>query len=440
MTEAANLPPGSQRQRWDEIDAATQRRLKRRYRAERRFQAYGIAAIIAAIGLLAFLLISIVNVGYSAFVRAELDLTIPLPEERVDPAGDSSAESLKQGEYRDLIGEQVETYVELDGFGDVRLLDELVSNRAPTILRNHVLANRELVGESVTMRLPMASVADQFIKNEESRRALPENRRQLNDKQVRWLDTLREAGVVETNFNWRFLTGSDSRSPEHAGILAALVGSLYTMAVCAALAVPIGVAAALYLEEFAPKNRWTDLIEVNINNLAAVPSIVFGLLGLAIFLNAWGLPRSAPLVGGMVLALMTLPLVIISARSSIRAVPPSIRQGALAVGASPVQTVFHHVLPLALPGILSGTIIGLAQALGETAPLLMIGMMAFITEAPGGFTEPSSALPVQVFLWSTNPERGFVEKTAGGIMVLLFFMIAMNATAVFLRRRFERRW
>jgi len=268
----------------------------------------------------------------------------------------------------------------------------------------------------------------------------PESARRLNDKEITWMRALENEGLVVNEWNRRLLFNSDSREPELAGIWGAVVGSFYTMVVTLVLSFPVAIMAAIYLEEYAPKNRFTDFIEVNINNLAAVPSIVFGLLGLAVFINTFGLPRSAPLVGGMVLALMTLPTIIIAARASLKAVPPSIREAAMGVGASPVQTVFHHVLPLAMPGILTGTIIGMAQALGETAPLLMIGMVAFVSDIPDGFTSPAAALPVQIFLWADSPERAFVERTSAAIIILLTFLILMNIIAVILRRRFERRW
>jgi len=267
-----------------------------------------------------------------------------------------------------------------------------------------------------------------------------ENARLIPDAHIVWVEQLREAGAIKTVFNTRFFTSGDSREPELAGIWGAAVGSFWTMLVTFFLSFPIGVLAAIYLEEFAPKNRMTDFIEVNINNLAAVPSIVFGLLGLSIFLGVFGVPRSAPLAGGIVLALMTLPTIIIASRAAIRAVPPSIRDAALGLGASKLQTSFHHVLPLAMPGILTGTIIGMAQALGETAPLIMIGMVAFIVDIPGGITDSASVLPVQVFRWSDFPERAFEARTAAAICVLIGFLVVMNAFAVFLRKRFERRW
>jgi phosphate transport system permease protein len=264
--------------------------------------------------------------------------------------------------------------------------------------------------------------------------------RPVSDSQIAWTERLIGEGRLETHFNMALFTNGDSREPELAGIRGALAGSFYMLVVTLLLAFPIGVAAAIYLEEFAPKNRWSDLIEVNINNMAAVPSIVFGLLGLAVFINWMALPRSAPLVGGLVLSLLTLPVIIIASRAAIQAVPPSIRQGALALGASKMQVVFHHVLPLAMPGMLTGAIIGMSRALGESAPLLMIGMVAFIVDVPEGFTDPATALPVQIFLWADSPERAFAERTSAAIIVLLCFLLIMNLAAVILRKRMERRW
>jgi phosphate transport system permease protein len=271
-------------------------------------------------------------------------------------------------------------------------------------------------------------------------RSAPEDERRLSDAQVAWVDALRADGALQLRFNRAFFTNGDSRDPEQAGVRGAVVGSFLTLLITLLLSFPIGVGAAVYLEEFAPRNRITDIIEVNINNLAAVPSIVFGLLGLAMFISFFGMPRSAPLVGGLVLTLLTLPTVIIASRAALKAVPPSIREAALGMGASRWQTVVHHVLPLAMPGVLTGAIIGMARALGESAPLLMIGMVAFIVEVPAGALDPSTVLPVQVFLWSDLPERGFVERTSGAIIVLLLFLIVMNATAVVLRNKFEKRW
>jgi phosphate transport system permease protein len=268
----------------------------------------------------------------------------------------------------------------------------------------------------------------------------PEAGRRITDREVSWLERLKQNGLIERSFNWAFFTSGDSREPELAGIRGALVGSALTLLVTLVLCLPIGVAAAIYLEEFAPKNRLTELIEVNINNLAAVPSIVFGLLGLAVFLNFFGLPRSAPLVGGLVLALLVLPTIIIASRAALKAVPPSIKEAALGVGASHQQAIFHHVLPLAMPGVMTGTIIGMAHALGETAPLLMIGMVAFIVEPARGITDAATVLPVQIYLWSDLPEIAFQAKTAAAIIVLLVFLFVMNCTEIYLRKRFERRW
>jgi phosphate transport system permease protein len=315
-------------------------------------------------------------------------------------------------------------------------LYRLVSIGAEFTLRDMVVDDPALIGTSREIWLLAHAEAGSYLKGQVSTDA-PESERRVKDLQVKWLDDLREQGRTESRFNTTFFSSGDSREPEMAGIKAALYGSLFTLLVTFCLAFPIGVMAAIYLEEFAPRNRLTDLIEININNLAAVPSIVFGLLGLAVFINFFDLPRSAPLVGGIVLSLMTLPTIIITSRAAIQSVSPSIHQAALGVGASKLQTVFHHVLPVAMPGILTGSIIGMAQALGETAPLLMIGMVAFIMDVPGGVTDPSTVLPVQIFLWADSPERGFTEKTSAAIMVLMGFLIVMNALAVYLRRRFE---
>jgi phosphate transport system permease protein len=299
--------------------------------------------------------------------------------------------------------------------------------------------NPSLVGRTLSVEIPASDDADMLMKGH-IEREVPEDSRRLSDQQIAWMDVLIERGQVEKRFNTAFFTNGDSRDPEVAGILGAAKGSFYMLMVTLGLSFPIGVAAAVYLEEFAPQNRFTDLIEININNLAAVPFIVFGLLGLAVFLNFFGMPRSAPLVGGLVLTLMTLPTIIISSRAALKSVPPSIREAALGMGASKMQTTFHHVVPLAMPGMLTGTIIGMAQALGESAPLLMIGMIAFVVDVPQGFLDPSTVLPVQIFLWADSPERAFLERTSAGIMVLLAFLILMNLVAILLRRRFERRW
>jgi phosphate transport system permease protein len=314
-----------------------------------------------------------------------------------------------------------------------------VSSGARDELRAAVTVDPALIGATHTFWLPADDEVDLYRKGRNSRDVV-EGDRNLSDAQLAWIDELAASGRVRTTFATRFLTSGDSRDAERAGIWGAVVGSFLTLVVTLTLVFPLGVSAAVYLEEFAPRNRVTDLIEVNINNLAAVPSIVFGLLGLAVFLGFFDLPRSAPLVGGLTLALMTLPTVIITARVAIQAVPPSIREAARGLGASPLQVVMHHVLPLAMPGILTGTIIGMARALGETAPLLMIGMVAFVVDVPHGIRDAATALPVQIFLWADSPERAFVEKTSGAILVLLGFLVAMNGTAIWLRRRFEKRW
>ena len=361
--------------------------------------------------------------------QAVLDIAVDLPVYEV----------LNQANFQSLANEALyRLFPEVEGRarGDLRAI---ISPGAGFDLRRMILADPGLVGGSVTIEVPLSDSFDQLAKGRVDR-DLPEDRRRVNDEQIAYFDSLEAAGMVTSRFNTRFFSAADSRQPELAGIWGALVGSFYTLVVTLLLSFPIGVSAAIYLEEFAPKNRLTDLIEVNINNLAAVPSIVFGLLGLAVFIQFFGLPRSAPLVGGMVLALMTLPTIIIASRAALKAVPPSIREAALGMGASKLQTVTHHVLPLAMPGILTGTIIGMAQALGETAPLLMVGMVAFITSTPEGLTSPATVLPVQIYIWSDAPERGFVAKTSLAIMTLLAFLICMNALAVWLRKRFERRW
>ncbi len=302
-----------------------------------------------------------------------------------------------------------------------------------------VLADPSLIGKKVKLWVPAGDDVDMFAKGYISR-DVPETDRRIKDKQIAWIDALTQAGRLERKFNTTFFTAGDSREPELAGIRGAIMGSLFTLLVTISLSFPMGVATAVYLEEFAPKNKWTDLVEININNLAAVPSIVFGLLGLSVFLNFFNMPRSAPLVGGLVLTLMTLPTIIIAGRASLKSVPPSIKEAALGVGASKMQAVTHHVLPLAMPGMLTGAIIGMAQALGETAPLLMIGMVAFIVDVPTSITDSATVLPVQIYLWADSPERAFVERTSAAIMVLLTFLICMNAVAIYLRKKFERRW
>jgi phosphate transport system permease protein len=428
--------------RWASPEMRAQ--LARRHAAERRFRLWGLSAIAAALAMLALLLVSITANGLSAFRQAQIQLDVTFAREHLgalEAVGQQEAERLIHGvDFGALLREALRSeFPEVEGRRELRSLQALVSNGARTALREMVLEDRTVIGKTRPLWLPADDEVDAWMKGQIDARAAESDRR-LKDDQIAWLETLEERGRLRTSFNTAFFRNGDSREPELAGIRGAVIGSALTLLVTLLFAFPLGVAAAVYLEEFAPRGRWTDLIEVNINNLAAVPSIVFGLLGLAVFLNVLHLPRSAPLVGGLTLALMTLPTIIIAGRASIKAVPPSIREAAQGVGASPLQVVLHHVLPLAMPGILTGTIIGMARALGETAPLLMIGMVAFVVDIPGGFTDASTALPVQIYLWADSPERGFVEKTSGAILLLLGFLIAMNATAIGLRQKFEQRW
>ncbi len=414
--------------------------LARRRAAERRLVLAGQVAILLAVAMLLTLLVSIVSKGYSAFGQTELTLELNLNEQRLDPTGERDPETLLRANYQALIRDALlEIFPDATSRRDRRALMQIVSTAAQFEVAQQVVDNPDWIGTTRRFSLPASDDIDQLIKGKIDR-DVEEDARRVTDQEIAWIDTLMARDQIGLAFNTRLFTNADSRDPEVAGILGAVMGSLFALLVCFAIAFPLGVGAAVYLEEFAPKNRWTDLIEVNINNLAAVPSIIFGLLGLAVFLNVFGLPRSAPLVGGLVLALMTLPTIIIASRAALKAVPPSIREAALGLGASRHQVVWHHVLPLALPGMLTGTIIGMAQALGETAPLLMIGMVAFIADVPGSLTDPATALPVQIYIWADSPERAFTERTSAAIMVLLTFLITMNALAVWLRRKLERRW
>jgi len=418
---------GSQKRTIDIVEAS----LARRYRAEKRFRRLGLAAIVCSMLFLAFLFISIIGKGYTAFYQTFVKIDVFFDPEVLQQ------DALTAADYPGLMKKSLRAmFPDAKGRSDKRSLYKLVSTGAAFQLRDMVLADPRRIGQTLPVWVPADDDVDMLIKGHLERN--PEGR--LNAKQLTWIERLEADGRVEKKLNRTFFSNGDSREPELAGVWGAVMGSFFTLVVTLLLSFPIGVAAAVYLEEFAPRNRWTDLIEVNINNLAAVPSIVFGLLGLAVFLNFFGLPRSAPVVGGLVLALMTLPTIIIASRSALTAVPPSIREAALGVGASKMQMVVHHVLPLALPGMLTGTIIGMARALGETAPLLMIGMVAFIVDIPAGFTDPSTALPVQIYLWADSPERAFVERTSAAIIVLLGFLITMNGAAILLRKRFERRW
>jgi phosphate transport system permease protein len=428
MSDAVSTVPAD----WAGPDSQTRRR--RRYAADRRLQIYGILAISTAIGLLGILLTTIIIGGYPAFVQTHIRVDFPISKENVDPANPA------EGNWRSVVRDGISALLPtVDTPPEQKAMGQILTNNTQFFVRNAVVQDPSVIGGTLTLEIPASDIFDQLAKGAISRDA-PEANRRVSDQQIAWFDQLERDGRVSTPFNWGLFFNSDSRFPELAGLAGAIVGTFYAVVICFAISFPAGIAAAIYLEEFARKNRWTDLIEVNINNLAAVPSIVFGLLGLAVFLNFFGLPRSAPLVGGMVLALITLPTIIIVTRAAVKAVPPSIREGALGMGASKHQMVMHHVLPLALPGIMTGTIIGLAHALGETAPLLLIGMNAFITSPPGGFLEPSTSLPTQIYIWADSPERGFVARTSAGILVLLGFLVVMNGIAVFLRQRLERTW
>jgi phosphate transport system permease protein len=423
-----------------ETQAVVESSLRRRYWAERRFRFYGLAAVTAGMAFLVYLFCVIFSNGIGAFRQTQIRLPVHFDPAVIAPDGDRDLDALRNADYPALIRAALKNrFPEVEGRAATRELTRLVSGSAAFDLQQMVMGDPKLIGATEQIWL-LASDAVDLLKKGHIDRGIAEDQRPLSDQQLAWTDKLAAEGALALRFNSNFVTGGDSREPEKAGIWGAVVGSFLTLVLTLLLSFPIGVATAIYLEEFSARNRWTDLIEVNINNLAAVPSIVFGLLGLAVFIGFFGLPRSAPLVGALVLTLLTLPTIIIASRAALKAVPPSIREAALGMGASKVQMVAHHVLPLAMPGMLTGTIIGMARALGESAPLLMIGMVAFIVDIPGGFTDAATALPVQVFLWSDSPERGFVEKTSGAIIVLLAFLVVMNTTAVILRKRFERRW
>lgn len=414
--------------------------LARRRAAETRFRLYGMVSIAVGLIFLVILFTSIIRNGYPAFRQTYVSLDVFFDPAVVAPEGKLNEESLAAADYASLLKNSLaQLFPDVTGRQQKRALYQLLSAGAAYEVRDRLLGDRELLGKTEQVWVTAGDDLDMFIKGNIDRQT-PESERQLKDEQIAWIDKLMAEGRVETRFNSTFFTSGDSREPELSGIRGAVMGSLFTLMVTLALSFPIGIATAIYLEEFAPRNRWTDLIEVNINNLAAVPSIVFGLLGLAVFINFFGLPRSSPLVGGLVLTLMTLPVIIIAGRSALKSVPPSIREAALGIGASHMQTVFHHVLPLAMPGMLTGAIIGMARALGESAPLLMIGMVAFIVDVPTSAMQPSTVLPVQIYLWADSPERGFVERTSAAILVLLAFLIFMNGLAVYLRKRYERRW
>ncbi|MEM6482359.1 MAG: phosphate ABC transporter permease PstA [Pseudomonadota bacterium] len=432
---------------------ALDERTKRRNRAEARFKAYGIAAISAGLFFLCVLLVSIVSSGLSAFQQTFIEVEVFLDPEVLDKNGNRNPDDLRKVStfgYNPLIQnaifEKITSFDLNSPIEDPKQMRDLISASAAATLRDSVLGDPDLIGQTITFDLLASSRVDGYMKGRVTRDSIAEDKN-ITVEGLDLVDQMVEADIITKSFNWSFITGADASEsrPEQAGIGVSMLGSLFMMFVVLAFSLPIGVAASIYLEEFAPQNRFTDFIEVNISNLAAVPSIVFGILGLAVFIQFMHLPQSAPLVGGLVLTLMTLPTIIISTRASLKAVPPSIRDAALGVGASKMQSVFHHVLPLAMPGILTGTIIGLAQALGETAPLLLIGMVGYIaTNYPegvaSGFMDPNSAIPAQIYQWATRADPAFYERAWGGIIILLVFLMTMNIIAILLRRRFERRW
>jgi len=423
-----------------ETQALVTKSLARRYRAEQRFRFYGLTAVLAGLVFVVFLFGTIFAQGLSVFQQSYVKVEIFYDPAIIDPAGTRNPDDLVTADYQALVRESLKArFPEVEGRRDLRELYGIVSSAASIELQQRITSDPAAIGTRETRWVLADDTVDMLIKGRVARNA-PEDERRLSDQQVGWIAALERDGTLALRFNRAFFSNGDSRDPEQAGVRGALIGSMLTLFITLLLSFPIGVGAAVYLEEFAPRNRLTDIIEVNINNLAAVPSIVFGLLGLAMFIGFFGLPRSAPLVGGFVLTLLTLPTIIIASRAALKAVPPSIREAALGMGASRLQMVAHHVLPLAVPGMLTGAIIGMARALGESAPLLMIGMVAFIVEVPQGVFDPATALPVQVFLWSDLPERGFIERTSGAIIVLLLFLLVMNATAVLLRNKFEKRW
>ncbi|HET8807168.1 MAG TPA: phosphate ABC transporter permease PstA [Methylophaga sp.] len=410
--------------------------LKRRYRKERRFRIYGIVAISIALASLFVLFADIISKGYSGFLKTTITLEVKLDGESMFLEDPTNPEEVRMADFVEPLIQSLAKTLPEASVEDRDKLRGLINPYASNELRDVLVANPEWLGTTRTLTFLAHSDVDVYVKHKDEEAYSIK----LSEQQQQWVEQLQERGLVETRFNDVFFTSGDSRDPARAGVLGAIVGSLLVMFITLVLSFPIGVAAAIYLEEFAPRNRFTDFIEVNINNLAAVPSIIFGLLGLAVFINLFGLPRSVPFVGGLVLTLMTLPTIIISSRAAIKSVPPSIREAAEGIGASKMQVVLHHVLPLAMPGMLTGSIIGMAQALGETAPLLLIGMVAFIVEIPDGFFDAATVLPVQIFLWAGSPELAFIERASAAIMVLLTFLLGMNALAIWLRKRLERRW
>ncbi len=416
-----------------------ERTLAKRRRSEKLFQAYGILSICFGLLCLVILFSDIISKGIPAFLQTVIEIEVEFDPDILDISDARNEEQLRIGNFDGIARQALRNrFPDVTSRSDRRSLNALISNSAGYDLQDMLRSDPSLLGNTLSLWVLVDDDIDTYVKSRKSNGEAFTGR--LNEKQIEWVEALLAEGKIKKEFNTTLFTSSDSREPEQAGILGAALGSLFTLLVTLALSFPIGVAAAIYLEEYAPKNKLTELIEVNINNLAAVPSIIFGLLGLAIFINWFGLPRSIPLVGGLVLTLMTLPTIIISSRAAIKAVPGSIREAAFGIGASKMQMILHHLMPLAMPGMLTGTIIGMAQALGETAPLLLIGMVAFIVDVPGGISDPATVLPVQIFLWADSPERAFVERTSAAIMVLIAFLIVMNTFAIWLRKRLERRW
>lgn len=419
---------------------ATSPQMERRHKAEKRFRWYGRIAIAMALAFLVMMFVSVIWRGAGAFQQTQIGLNITFDEQVIDPQAVRDSGDIQRANYKPFITKALaDIFPEVTERREKTKLYGLLSTASAFELGERTAKNHSLIGSTQTIWLPASSEVDLYMKGKIDLE-VPQDLRRLKDQDIVWIETLKEKGLIKKSFNTHFFTNGDSREPVMAGILGAAMGSLFSLLICFSIAFPLGILTAVYLEEYASKNRITDLIEVNINNLAAVPSIVFGLLGLAIFLNFFQLPRSTPIVGGMVLALMAMPTIIIASRSILRSIPNSIRDAALGLGASKTQTTFHHVVPLAMPGMLTGTILGMARALGETAPLLMIGMVAFIVDVPKSVTDVATALPVQIFLWADSPEKGFVERTSAAIIVLLVFLIIMNLSAVFLRRKLERRW
>jgi len=406
---------------------------KKRIRAEARFKLYGKIALGVAVFMLVLLISNLIFRGIGGFVQTQAQLEINYDPKIIALENGETYDDIPASRYMPLLRESLKKqFPEITNPRELRDLYSIFGSNAGLQIKEVLEHDGSLIGKSANIWIPLSSNADLFVKNN--------NADKVNDNQAKWLQTFSEKGSIHKVFNSGFFKNGDSRNPESAGFLGAMAGSAFTLIICLLVVFPLGVATAVFLEEFARKSRWVDFIEVNINNLAAVPSIVFGLLGLAIYINVMGMPRSSSLVGGMTLALMILPVIIITTRTSLKSIPGSIRDAARALGATPVQVVWHHTLPLAMPGIMTGTILGMARAIGETAPLLMIGMVAFVADIPSGFTSPATVMPVQVYLWAGSPEAGFAEKTAAGILVLLMLLIAMNMLAIILRKKFEVRW